>query len=174
MIWRVDARFNYKIEGLNTSFSDVYVLPLTNPNLESIKCMCVVNLYYVVGSQQTLECIAKEAEIQYLSPLDDFDQSLLPYDVSRVSGEGIVHVASDMKSTLVSTEVMARYLLAKEKLKKNLKLKTLEDHQWHLRSLDHNSVGVVKVCCVECCEEFGSTIEDHTKNTIHNLFSKIN
>ena len=43
-------------------------------------------------------------------------------------------MAFDMKSTLVSAEVMARYLLVEKKLKKDLKLITLEDHQWHLRS----------------------------------------
>ena len=80
-------------------------------------------------------------------------------------------MVSDLKSTLVSAEIMARYLLAKKKLRKVLKLITMEDHQWHLRSSDKNFVGVVKVYCVEGCEEFGSTIGDHSKNTIHNLFA---
>jgi hypothetical protein len=31
---------------------------------------------------------------------------------------------------------------------KNLKLITLTDHQWHLRSSDYNFVGVVKVTCI--------------------------
>ena len=39
-------------------------------------------------------------------------------------------------------EVMARYLLVEAKFKKDMKVITLEGHQWHLRSSDHNSVGV--------------------------------
>ena len=81
-------------------------------------------------------------------------------------------MAFDPKSTLVSIEVMFRYILAKEKLRKYVKLITLKDHQWHLRSLNHNFVGVVNKHCMECCKEFGSITRDHSKNTIHNLFAK--
>ena len=60
---------NYKLEGLNMVFSNVYIMPLVDPNLESRKNMCVVDLDFVSNSQQTLECIAKEAKIQYLTLL---------------------------------------------------------------------------------------------------------
>ena len=50
-------------------------------------------------------------------------------------------MAFDMKSTWVSLEVMARCMLTKE----DLKLITLEDHQWHLRSSNDNDVDVVEV-----------------------------
>lgn len=52
---------------------DVEVLPLVDLNLESKKCMHVVELKFVFDSQQTVECIIKEAQIQDLAPLDDFD-----------------------------------------------------------------------------------------------------
>ena len=55
----------------------------------------------------------------------------------------LTHAGFDLKSTLVSAKVMPRCFLTKEKLRKDLKLITLEDHQWHSRSLDHNFVGVV-------------------------------
>ena len=58
-----------------------------------------------------------------------------------------VILAFDLKSTLVNVEVIARYLLTKEKLRKYLKPITLEDHQWHLRFLYHNFVGVVNMYC---------------------------
>ena len=32
------------------------------------------------------------------------------------------------------------------------------------------SMGILKVYCVECCKEFGFITRDHSKNTIHNLF----
>ena len=59
-----------------------------------------------------------------LTPLDDFDQPLPPLASSRVSGGNTGHVAFNLKSTLVSAEVMARYLLAKEKIMEVMKLIT--------------------------------------------------
>lgn len=55
-------------------------------------------------------------------------QPLPPFVGSRVSGKSTNNVASDMKYTLVSAQVIARHLLAKEKLMKDLKPITLEDH----------------------------------------------
>ena len=74
----------------------------------------MVDLDFDFNSQQTLGCIAKEAEIQDFIPLDDSDQPLPPHVGSRVSGKSTDHVAIDMKSTLVSAEVIAKHLLAKE------------------------------------------------------------
>ena len=91
-----------------------YLMPKLNPQSPFVWC------YFVYGSQQTLECIGKEAKFQDLTLLDDFDQPWHPYVGSRVSGESIDHVTYDMKSTLVSAEVMARFLLAKEKHRKYL------------------------------------------------------
>jgi hypothetical protein len=129
---------NYKLEGLNKISLDVYVLPLVEPNFASRKCMHVVDLDYVSDSQRTLEYLVEEVEIQVLTLLDDSDQLLPPPLGSRVSGESIDHVAFDLKSTLLSAKVMARYWLAKEKFRKDVKVRILEDHQWHLRSLDKN------------------------------------
>ena len=126
---------NCKLEGLNRCTCYALVVP----NLESRKCISVVDLDFDYDSQQTLKCTAKEVEIQDLPPpLDNYDQTLPPHDGSRVSGESTYHVAYGMESTLVSVEYMLRYLMAEEKLRKHLKLITLEDHQWYLRSSDHN------------------------------------
>jgi hypothetical protein len=56
-------------------------------------------------------------------------------------------------------------------LKKELKLISLEDHIWTLKSFDNNNVGVVKLQCGECQKDFGGGSGDHSKSTIHNLFS---
>ena len=104
--------------------------------------MCVVDLGFVSYPQQTLKCLTEEAETQDLNSLDGYDQPLPPHLGSRVSGKSNVHVASNLNLTLVSAEVMARYVQAEEKLLKDLKPITIEDHQWHLRSLDQNIVGV--------------------------------
>ena len=61
-----------KLEGFNRVFPDVYVVPQANPNLQTRKHMCVVDLDSNNVSQPTLECIVEEVEIQELTPLDDF------------------------------------------------------------------------------------------------------
>jgi hypothetical protein len=89
--------------------------------------------------------IAKEAEIQDFTPLDDFNQSFLSFVGFKDNGESTDRVPFDMKSTLVTFKDMARYLLAEEKLRIFLKQMTWEDHQWQVRSLDQSSMGIVKV-----------------------------
>lgn len=104
----------------------------------------MIDLCFVFGSQQTLECIAEEAKIQNCNPCDNFDQSSPLHASFKVIGEITNHVASHLKSTSVSAEVTTRYLLAIDKNKKGLKLIFLEGHQWHLRFSDHNFCGCVK------------------------------
>ena len=41
------CRINYKLEGLNKVSLDVYVLSLVEPNLESRKCMRVLDINFV-------------------------------------------------------------------------------------------------------------------------------
>ena len=47
----------------------------------------------------------------------------------------------------------------------------MEDHAWHLKSWDHNGVGILKLYCGECSVDFGGRSGDHTKAMIHNLFN---
>ena len=75
LILRIDA---WLIEGLNNFFWNIYVLSLVGPNFESQKRMCVVDLDFVLNSQQTIECIAEEVEIQdpkwlVIVMFDDYD-----------------------------------------------------------------------------------------------------
>jgi hypothetical protein len=48
-LFDVESRcmINYKLEGLNKISLDVYAFPLAKPNLESGKCMRVVDLDFV-------------------------------------------------------------------------------------------------------------------------------
>ena len=55
---------NCKLEGLNRCTCYALVVP----NLESRKCISVVDLDFDYDSQQTLKCTAKEVEIQDLPP----------------------------------------------------------------------------------------------------------
>ena len=90
------CRINYKLEGINRLYLDVYVLPLANTNLESKKFMCVVDLHYVSSSQHTLECITKEAKIQDLTVLMIQTNHVL---VIELVVRALIHVAFDFKST---------------------------------------------------------------------------
>lgn len=67
--------------------------------------MRVIDLDFVLGSQQTLEFIAWEAKIQNYTPHDNFDQSSHPHASSKVIGESTDHVASHLKFTLVSGDI---------------------------------------------------------------------
>ena len=77
----------YKLEVFNKISLDVYVLPLAKLNLESGKCMRVVDLNFVFDSQRTLHYLVEEVEIQNLTLLDDSNQLLSPPLGSRVSDE---------------------------------------------------------------------------------------
>lgn len=63
VILRVDARLIVSLKGSIQFYSNVYALPLADPNIEPIKCMRVVDLDFVSDSQQTIVCIIWEAEI---------------------------------------------------------------------------------------------------------------
>jgi hypothetical protein len=102
---------------------------------------------------------------------EDLVDVSLPVDSSRVSGDGDCAEANDLKSTLLPKEVLDKYMKATSKLKKELALIDLKDHEWKLKSWDLNGILVVKVYCGECNKDFGGTRGDHSKNTIHNLFA---
>ena len=90
-------------------------MPLAYYNLKFKKRTLVVDLDFAYEYQWTLECIAKDVEIQNLTPLDDSNQTLPPPIGSRANGESTYQIKYTLKSTFMSVEVMARHMLAKEK-----------------------------------------------------------
>jgi hypothetical protein len=76
----------------------------------------------------------------------------------------------DFQSFLLTKDVVERYLLAKKKLCLDLKNICQYDHTWKLKILDVNDIEVVKVHYAECGKDFGSSIGDHSKSIVHNLF----
>lgn len=91
----------------------------------------------------------------------------------KVNKEGGVDSASTnlLQSTLISNEAMTMYHKAEQKLRKDLKDQTLQDHLWCLKSWDHNGTAIVKLYCDECDVLFGGNTGEHNKNTVTNLFS---
>jgi hypothetical protein len=59
-----------------------------------------------------------------------------PLASSRISSTADVNELPEcpLKSTLISKEAMDRYSKGEEKLRKELKQISLEDHEWHVRS----------------------------------------
>jgi hypothetical protein len=90
---------------------------------------------------------------------------------SRVSRSDVEISEFDLQSLLVPQEAIDKYKMCHTRLKKELKLISLEDHVWTLKSFDNNNVGVVKLQCGDCQKDFGGGSGDHSKNTIHNLFA---
>jgi hypothetical protein len=73
-----------------------------------------------------------------------------------------------LQSTLISNDVCQAYLKAEEKLRDRLRAICLADHEWCVKSWDHNGVGVVKVLCIECSKFCGGSSSDHNGPTINN------
>jgi hypothetical protein len=94
-----------------------------------------------------------------------------PPESSRVSRSDVEIPEFDLQSLLIPQEAIDKYKMCHARLKKELKLISLEDHIWTLKSFDNNNVGVVKLQCGECQKDFGGGSGDHSKSTIHNLFA---
>jgi hypothetical protein len=90
-----------------------------------------------------------------------------PLDSSQVSRS---MSEADFQTFLPIKDVVERYLLAEKKLHLDLKSICQDNHTWKVKTLDVNDIGVVKVHCAECGKDFGSSIGDHFKSAVHNLF----
>ena len=90
-----------------------------------------------------------------------------------VSGLGEVAEVENnpLKSQLIPTHVMDRYLERAKKLRAELKHISMDDHDWWVKTFDMNGSGVVKLWCAECKKDCGGGSKDHTKADIDNLFN---
>jgi hypothetical protein len=71
--------------------------------------------------------------------------SVPPLESSRVSRTDVEIYEFDLQSLLVPQEAIDKYKMCHTRLKKELKLNSLEDHVWTLKSFNNNNVGVVKL-----------------------------
>jgi hypothetical protein len=92
----------------------------------------------------------------------------IPPTSSIVSVGSRFVIESNLKSIMIPQEIMGKYLVTVQKLKKKLIGTSLDDHLWSLKSWDQNGIGVVKLWCGECCKEFEGLVV-----TIINLLSII-
>ena len=85
-----------------------------------------------------------------------------------------IDVQLEFISTLLSEEVLEKYIAAVDKLRKDLNLISLEDRVRSLRSCDQNGVGIMRLWCAKCNRVFGGSTSDHSKIAINNLFLNFN
>jgi hypothetical protein len=166
--WNYDqkCRIKNKMERLNPIGNNVYVIWCSDVGSELGKRTFEeafgdtldADLGFTVGVEEPV----------VIEALSDF---VPPPESSRVSGSDVEIPEFDLQSLLVPQEAIDKYKMCHARLKKELKLISLEDHVWTLKSFDNNSVGVVKLQCGECQKDFGGGSEDHRKSTIHNLFA---
>jgi hypothetical protein len=166
--WNYDqkCRIKNKMERLNPIGNNVYVIWCSDVGSELGKRTFEeafgdtldADLGFTVGVEEPV----------VIEALSDF---VPPPESSRVSGSDVEIPEFDLQSLLVQQEAIDKYKMCHARLKKELKLISLEDHVWTLKSFDNNSVGVVKLQCGECQKDFGGGSEDHRKSTIHNLFA---
>ena len=77
-----------------------------------------------------------------------------------------------MKPTLMLIDVFEWYSKAEERLCKDLKQMSMEDHDCSLRSWDQGGARVIKFYCNECQNIFDGSTGKHIKFYVTNLFSK--
>jgi len=102
----------------------------------------------------------------------DLSTKQIPPTSSIISLEGSFVIESNLKSIMIPKEIMGKYLVVVEKLKKKLIGISLDDHIWSLKSSDQNGIGIVKLWCGKCSKEFGGISGDHSKSSINNFFGK--
>ena len=80
----------------------------------------------------------------------------------------------DFSSALLSPNVFEKYIAAANKLRKELKMISLEDHAWSLWVRDQDNVAFVRLWCKECNQEFGDlvVITPSLQSTTYSLTSK--
>jgi hypothetical protein len=77
--------------------------------------------------------------------IEALSDSVPPPESSRVSRSDVEILEFDLQSLLVPQEAIDKYKMCHVRLKKELKLISLEDHVWTLKSCDNNNVGIVKL-----------------------------
>jgi hypothetical protein len=144
------CRIKNKMERLNPIGNNVYVIRCSDVGSELGKRTFEeafgdtldVDLEFTVGVE----------EPAIIEALSDF---VPPPESNRISRSDVEIPEFDLQSLLVPQEAINKYKMCHARLKKELKLISLEDHVWTLKSFDNNNFGVVKLQCGECQKDFG-------------------
>ena len=139
-------RMNPKLESFNP-ISGVVTIILADTDLYKSR----KRVWFKVGGS-TVDSDGPEPSTEYRDEeeVHILQDSVLPLGESRESSSSKESAKDDFASTLVLKEVMDKYIGDSEKLHKELKCISLNDHTWILYSCDSNSVDVVHLWCGEC------------------------
>ena len=172
--WDIEdsCRINVKLESLNSILPVVHVIPAEGEGGAGFKRQRI--------ERDDIESVgglpSNSAELEGTTDPVERSATVIPASTSRVTGSSPVEaplVVPEiwLQSTLISAEIMDKYILEEENLRRKLKGISLEDHDWKLKSFDHNGVGVVKIYCLKCNKHHGGISRDHTSHAIQNLFN---
>jgi len=78
-----------------------------------------------------------------------------------------------LKSMLLFGDVLLWYTNGEDKVYTELKLVSMDDYSWSLRSWNQLGAPIVKVYYNECRNFIGGSTGKHTKNTVTNLFLNV-
>jgi hypothetical protein len=166
--WDYDqkCRIKNKMERLNPIGNNVYVIRCSDVGSELGKRT------FEEAFGDTLDAdLGFAVGVEELAVIEALSNFVPPPESSRVSRSDVEIPEFDLQSLLVLQEAIDKYKMCHARLKKELKLISLEDHVETLKSFDNNNVGIVKLQCGECQKDFGGSSGDHSKSTIHNLFA---
>jgi hypothetical protein len=167
-----ECMIDVDFEPLNSIRDCVHLIPATDDDSRCCKRPRVGDILYGGESVGTAEeVLAQDAHPVLPSTTEPVRGD--PASSSRVSRseEPSVMEGSPMRSTLVPADVLQWYNKAKERLRKDLKEMSMEDHDWSLQSWDQGGLGVIKLYCGECRSLIGGSTGKHTKISVTNLFS---
>jgi hypothetical protein len=165
--WDVEGkcRIRGKLEGMTTIDPQVFVIPSTDIDNGPCKRHCGPHVSTKIDSVSPLS----EPSVD----VPEFPDFPSPDDVHVMGNRETIDTTGELllQSTLINNDVRQAYLKAEEKLRDHLRAICLADHEWCVKSWDHNGVGVVKVFYTECSKFFGGSNGDHSGPAINNLFN---
>jgi hypothetical protein len=140
--WDYDqnCRIKNKMERLNPIGNNVYVIRCSDVGTELGKRT------FEEAFGDTLDAdLGFTVGVEEPVVIEALSDSMPPPESSRVNKSDVEIPEFDLKSLLVPQEAINKYKMCHTRLKKELKLISLEDHVWTLKSFDNNNIGVVKL-----------------------------
>jgi hypothetical protein len=140
--WDYDqnCRIKNKMERLNLIGNNVYVIRCSDVGSELGKRT------FEEAFGDTLDAdLGFTVGVEEPVVIEALSDSMPPPESSRVNKSDVEIPEFDLKSLLVPQEAINKYKMCHTRLKKELKLISLEDHVWTLKSFDNNNIGVVKL-----------------------------
>ena len=166
-------RIRKRLERLNGFMREVHVIQSGKEDPDASKRRRLADGSFTVSTAEVAVAAPVHEVPEFPEVEVEEEDPTVPAIGSRVSGstESTEVDNNPLKSQLLSTEIMDRYLERAKKLRAELKRIAMDDHDWWLKSFDLNGNGVVKLWCAECQKDCRGSSKEHTKSQIDNLFN---